>query len=246
MFLPIIFILCVIYIFFKKDNVWSRCLGIPFVLGVISIYNPYLMSIIINYLGWSERYYRFYWIFPIGIIIAVVIVDLGYKIERKYFRVFWFILFIALIIKFGNPIIIRTDDWNIYKIDSNVIEISNIIHADASKSSVNVFVDVSLMANLRQYDASLMTVFELPDLLSLENEYEEIVELAMEQKRYLALLANYNIEIDAKLINNMLIQEKVDYFVRNKSWYSDQYLENLNIEKIGETSVYEIYRVTCR
>ena len=148
-----------------------------------------------------------------------------------------------LIICCGNPVIIREENWNIYKVDSNVIEISDIIHGDAEQPSVNVFADITVIPNLRQYDASLTTVLGLADLYFFNKTYEEICDVAMSQERYLMLMANYNVEIDAELVNSALIREKVDYFIRNKGWFSEEYVESLNMQKIGETSLYEVYKV---
>lgn len=243
LFLPFLFAAAVVFIFCKKDKVWRNCLGIPFVAGLVSVFNPFLMNLVIHFLGRKERYYRFYWMVPVCIIISIVIADLLYRLKSRLYRALCFLAVCILLICCGNPVIIRNEGWNIYKVDSNAIEISDIIHRDTEQPSVNVFADITLLPNLRQYDASLTTVLGLADLYFFNKTYEEICDIAMSQERYLMLMANYNVEIDAELVNSELIRQNVDYFIRNKGWFSEEYVDSLNLEKIGETSLYEIYKV---
>lgn len=241
--MPFLFATAVVFIFCKKDMVWRKCLGIPFLVGLVSVYNPFLMNLVLYFLGRKERYYRFYWIIQVCIIVSVAIVDLLCQFKSRLFKIICFLAVCILIICCGKPVIIREEGWNIYKVDSNVIEISDIIHADAEQLSVNIFADITLLSSLRQYDASLTSVLGLADLYFFNKKYEEICDVAMSQERYLMLMGNYNVEIDAELVNSELIREKVDYFIRNKEWFSGEYMESLDMEKVGETSLYEVYKV---
>ncbi len=110
------------------------------------------------------------------------------------------------------------------------------------RESPVVFVDANLLPCLRQYDPSLQSVLGLQDYISLSYSLDEVWTWYLGRNRGLVLMGNYGVEISPQVINVNLKQAGVDYFVRSKSWFSKEYIQALDILKIGETDGYEVYR----
>lgn len=245
MFLPIVCCVCLIFIILKKSKVWNDGIIFPLLLLGVTIYNPFLMEKILEKVNFSSRYYRFYWIMPIAVIVAAAVMICVERIKSFFIKGIIIVVFYGAVVYCGSGVIVNTDDWNLYKIDSNVFEISHIIHEDTDEETPVVFVDTSLHHSIRQYDPSLITVLNSSptEYYSLTCEMEQVYDACIRMEKYLVIIGNYNHELDAKLVNQGFINEKVDYFVRNKEWFSEEYISSLNVFKVGESERYEVYRV---
>ena len=104
-------------------------------------------------------------------------------------------------------------------------------------------VDTTLIPSIRQFDPSLISAIELTEYLSPGIDQEYMYNRNKNHGDYLALISNFNEEVDPILVRGKLIEVGVDYYVRNKSWFSDEYIKNLGQLKIGETASYEVYRI---
>lgn len=241
--IPMLLICALLYMLHKKNKIWNRTMLWPFFIGCCTVFNPFVMRAVLEKLDWNNRYYRFYWLVPVTLIISVTAADLYSALSSKLFRAGWAVLLLASIVFFGKFIIAGTDHWNLYMMDYNVIEVSKIIHKDYKKQeSPVVFVDANLLPCLRQYDPSLQSVLGLQDYISLSYSLDEVWTWYLGRNRGLVLMGNYGVEISPQVINVNLKQAGVDYFVRSKSWFSKEYIQALDILKIGETDGYEVYR----
>jgi len=241
--IPILFVLSVIYILIKKEKLWNRTFLFPFVFGACTVFNPFIINAFLKKLGWYNRYYRFYWIIPFSLVISLVVVDVLERVKKKRYKVFLVIIVLGLVIIYRSPVVFNAKNWNIYKVSNDTMEVSEIIHQDTNEQTPYVLADNTIVDTLRQYDPSIISVLRLYEILSLNHELEEVYDAYMNSENELILMANYDVEIDAELVNARLHTEKIDYFVRNKEWYSDEYLKTLDIAKIGETTLYEVYKV---
>lgn len=243
--IPILFFLSMIYIAAKRDKLWNRALIFPFVLGLCTIFNPWLMDKILGRMNWYNRYYRFYWIVPVSLCISVAFADVWMKFKRGWIKVCLAIFSCMAVMYFGNAVLTDYEDWNIYKIDGDAIECSNIIHHDSEKGDPLVLVNISLAMIIRQYDPSIRAVHGLFDFLpNYYSDVSVIYDMYIAKGECLKLLGNYDVEVEPELVNQSLKQMEVDYFIRYKGWYSDEYIQSLDLYKVGETEEYEVYRVT--
>lgn len=220
---------------------------------MLTVYNPILMYWVMKFLNISERYYRFYWLTPFALIIGVAITDyyVGNVKDKnealKIFVVFLLVYFIA-----GSQHEFRLSklsDINVYGISEENIELSNIIRNDKGNDEETViFSDTNIIYTLRIYDASLLPVasrYEDTKFLygsDKEAAREMLYECCEEGKSYI-LIANWDVEYDVDTVKRDLADAGVEYFIRNKSWYSDEYMKELGYTLIGETVNYQVYKV---
>ena len=241
---PILFLISIIYIICKRDKLWNRAIVFPFVLGLCTIFNPWLMNRVLGKLNWYNRYYRFYWIVPVSLLISVAFADIWAKCKKEWMKVCLVIFGCFGLLCFGNPVLTDFSHWNIYKVDHNAIECSDIIHQDTEEEEPTVLVNLSLAMTIRQYDPSLKAVHGLFDFLpNYYSDVSTIYDNYISRGEYLKLFGNYNVEVESELINQSLKEMDVDYFIRYKSWYSDEYIQSLNLFRVGETEEYDVYRV---
>lgn len=241
---PILFLISIIFIICKRDKLWNRAMIFPFVLGLCTIYNPWLMNRILEKLNWYNRYYRFYWIVPVSLLISAAFADIWVRCKRGWIKACLVMLCCIVLLRFGNPVVIDFSHWNIYKVDYNAIECSNIIHQDTEEEEPMVLVNIMLAKTIRQYDPSLKAAHGLFDFLpNYYSDVNVIYDNYIARGECLKLFGNYDVEVDSELINQSLKEMEVDYFIRYKSWYSDEYIQSLNLFKVGETEEYEVYRV---
>lgn len=240
LYLGSLFLLCK-----KKSPIMRQIFLWPFVIMLLTIFNPFLMDFVLNKLNWRDRYYRFYWLIPVEILCAYMLAVLVAKQKEKESKVIVFLLALCIAYLCGSTAIKIKPSENIYKIDNYVVEVSDLIQEDTDKENPIVLYDRELYYKIRQYDPSVIAAVNADYMYLLkdtEEPDEEIIEQYAAGEAALALLMSCNIEIDADIVNEALREKKVDYFVRNLDWYSKDYLERLDIELLGKTDGYEIYR----
>lgn len=251
--IPILFIVSLI-ILYKSDSVLSKKIFVyPFLLCMLTVYNPILMHWVINLLNIPERYYRFYWLTPFALIIGIAFADyyVGNKKDKRNELITFAVLFM-LFLMVGTRHefkIEKTPGNNVYGISEENIGISNIIQNDKKNDEETIiFADTRIVYTLRMYDASLLPVASRYEDMNYlyggitESAQIKLAEYCEEGKSYI-LIANSNIEYDVDTVKKDLSDAGVQYFIRNKSWYSDTYMAELGYKLIGETANYQVYKV---
>lgn len=249
--IPLLFAVALIYIFSQKRQFWIKTLGQPFLFLLLTLYNPFIVYWVLKVLDFKERYYRFYWLTLTTFIIAVCVSDLIGDIKNKYYMWLAVVAAVLLLSTVGNRIEYALSIGNVYGINQNVIEVSDIIHSDykerhdEAKADITVFNDTSLVTLLRQYDASLRPLTSRWDTIGVPGlplSDAEFPVWASTGRSYL-IIANSNVDYEPELVYQDLHNAGAEYFIRQKGWYSDSYVEALGLEYIGESENYIVYRV---
>ena len=55
-FLPILFVLCIVFMVFRKNKIWNEGIIYPLLLGCATVFNPFFMRPIINKFGFANKY----------------------------------------------------------------------------------------------------------------------------------------------------------------------------------------------
>lgn len=154
-----------------------------------------------------------------------------------------FVFSLSFIFVRGSTSEAAVDD-NIYKIDDSVIAVADMIEEHKEMENPVVLCDAELYYWIRQYNPavtnavtnSVMDIyrFKAADEIDTTEQYES-------KKKALSMFTR-GVEIDVETANELLKKKKVDYFVRNTDYYSDFYLEHLNLEYVDAVDGYELYR----
>lgn len=240
----VLYLGCLFYIVRKKDKIMTQVFVWPFVILLATVFNPLIMEPVLDKLGWRNRYNRFYWMLPVTFLCAFFAAKLIVKQKKGAERNILILFMICLLFLCGGSTSEAAVDDNIYKIDDSVIAVADMIEEHAEMENPVVFWDADMYYWIRQYDPALIAAvphsitdiyrFMSADGIDVEEQYES-------KKKALSMFMR-GVEIDVETANELLEEQNVDYFVRNKNYYSDFYLDHLNLVYVDAVDGYELYR----
>ena len=244
-----VYLVAVIYILKTEQGNKKYILGYMPIVALLTVFNPLIVGKIVEKLGLASRYYRFYWILPIALTLSIVLIDMickSKKVTDKLMIAFLAILLINLAgVKFQYEHDDRRD--NVYKVSDEVIEISNIIHDYTDKEQITAYYGLNLMMELRTYDASIVTPVGRVEPDSMD---EEAILKLKDEAGYGNVYGNYDVlkvmtyvgvEYSPQIVHDAFEEYNIECFIRDKAMFSNEYIESLGFEKIGETESYEVY-----
>lgn len=242
---PLLILLSEIYILKTKDQFWKKIMVYPIIITLLTVLNPIIMYWIVLKMSWSDRYYRFYWLIPVAFILACSITDILSKLRNGWEKLACSVLVVLILFVLGVRFPVDSKAENIYKISNEVIEISELIHEDSPENQMPLALyDLSLVPVIRQYDASIRSAMDRGECRGLR--YFDVndkvyLDAAKDDKSYL-IIGNINYEYNIDKIRRDMHQRGIEYFIRNKWWFSNSYVDKLGFQWIGETENYEVYK----
>ena len=222
----------------KQIFVW------PFLILLFTVYNPLIMGPVLEVTGWADRYSRFFWILPVEILCAYTFAMLIDRRKNMSSKAVMVCLMICMALMCGGTLIKEIPDENIYKMDDYILEISELIGEEKTTERPIIICDRNVYYQIRQYDASLLMAINNDEMTMYgEKQADELVveEQYLSQSNAGAMFVR-GAEVDAELVNALLVERNADFFVRNIDYYSDEYLQSLNLSYVGEVEGYEIDR----
>ncbi len=233
-----------LYIAQKKSSVMKQVFVWPFVILLFTVFNPLVMEPILEMTDWRDRYSRFFWMLPVEFLSAYLLACLIEKQKRVEEKAALVIVVACMVFLCGGSATKMELDDNIYKIDSSVIEVAEMIEKASDKENPVVFYDEALYYWIRQYDASIIAAVnagEMDKYLWIPGENIDIDEQDEDEGTTLSMFVR-GVEIEPETVNRAIENRNVDFFVRNTDFYTDEYLQQLNIVYVDEVEGYELYR----
>lgn len=182
-----------------KGNEKEKRIFIPMsVLSVATVYNPVFPHLLTLFTKIDSEYYRFFWMTPVIVLLPYVATKLilgllnGSIVHKKSviaLSILALVLSSSSVFKSGMKLA-----ENEYKIPSELIEISEIIHSDSDKEYPKAFLEYEYNMQMRQYDGKMLLTIDREDYLyAVTNEYttEMIDSNEFPQYRLLAALVRY-------------------------------------------------------
>jgi hypothetical protein len=222
-----LFLLSLIYIYKKVEKKEIRNFILFSVIIFILILNPIFCKVILKFIG-SGVYWRMFWVLPMGIVIAYVGTDIILKSKKGIERIIIGVA-IVLIIILGGKCVFNDENFtlatNWYKIPQETLAITSLISEDDENDKC-LLAPVEMVAYVRQYDPSIyMMVQRIPD--TYENEP---VVASMESG-------------DVDTVLEKCKTYGANYVVFRKTTIEEKNMDNYNINKIGETVNYVLYKI---
>ena len=208
-FLVLFFVMLIFIAVYSGER--ERNIFVP--LGVImalTVYNPLFPLLLTKITKIDSEYYRFFWITPVVVLVPYVLTKLilamlDGKIKNKAVIIVLALLVLVMsaesVTKSGMKIA-----ENKYKIPDELIEISEIIHADSDKEYPKAFLEFEYNMQMRQYDAKMLLTIDREDYLNaVSNEYttEMIDSDEFPQYRLLAGLIRYQNVAPEKIVEGL-------------------------------------------
>lgn len=219
-----LFPLTLVLILFARKKKY-RVLGIyPYLLFFVTVCNPYLITFMGNLIGLADRYYRFFWIIPLGLTLGVIVAWACLKIKRGVFKGMLCAVSAALIIILGSPAYLgqaapkysmtETKYYN----SQSTIRISEELHKHGIQNPVVAYPD-TLLYDLCQYDPyhiSVLTRDETPRIMnsfSMETLHQAVTDKNYEMIVKYVFLSGWIDQLSADQLREAFTNYRVDYFV---------------------------------
>ena len=147
---------CLVYLVYKKDKKLMELFVWPFLILLATVYNPFLMRPIIEKMGWEDRYMRFYWLLPAEFLCAYLLARLVNRKAKREVQFAVGVVVLGIVFLCGSSLVKYIPDENVYKIDSWVIETSELIAETSEKENPVILVDQEMYSSIRQYDPTVI------------------------------------------------------------------------------------------
>lgn len=145
-----------VYLVYKKDRKLTDLFVWPFLTLLVTVYNPFLMRPIIEKMGWEDRYMRFYWLLPAEFLCAYLLARLMNRKAKREVQFAIGAVVLCMVLLCGSSLVKYIPDENVYKIDSWVIETSELIAETSEKENPVILVDQEMYSSIRQYDPTVI------------------------------------------------------------------------------------------
>ena len=235
---------CLVYLVYKKDKKLMELFVWPFLILLATVYNPFLMRPIIEKMGWEDRYMRFYWLLPAEFLCAYLLARLVNRKAKREVQFAVGVVVLGIVFLCGSSLVKYIPDENVYKIDSWVLETSELIAEASKKENPVILVDQEMYSSIRQYDPTVIEavnntgmaryMFTDTEELPVDGQYDD-------HSTAVSLFVK-GVEVDASIMNEIFAERQVDFFVRNTRYYSAEYLQQLDLTYVGAVEGYEVYR----
>ena len=240
------YLIAVLFILIKGEK-RDRELFLPQALMLlITVYNPLTAMILEKIFDVSSEYYRLFWIAPVIVLVPYVATLIITREGRGRDNILFAVLITAMFIVGGNYVYAKGYDAaeNIYKIPDELIEISEIIHADSDTEYVKAFFEYDYNMEIRQYDPKMLLSVDREDYIYAVN-YSYTEEMLEDENRpqdkLLALLVrNQNIEEDD--LTEALDATNTAYVVLSKGHPQAAFVKRAGLYELSETKTHVIYK----
>lgn len=243
-------ILMILVLFIKKRE--YRLLGIyPFLIFFLTVCNPFLIGIAGKVIGLSDRYYRFFWVIPLGLMMGLLVTWIIGKIRWKVVKGVVLVVCFGVIIMLGKPAYYSeeapeyTKKENDFYITDTVVDISKEFHKHGLKNPKVLYPDW-MVYEMCQYDPSVISLFTREEIPGLFPGSQDLLINAVDEKNYELIVKYIYLTAWLDLVTPELFHEsskalKIDYYVipRELEWVIDFY-EASGCELTGEVEGYYI------
>lgn len=220
----------------------------PFVLLLFTLYNPILITPIMDKIGLAVRIRRIYWLLPVNILVAYICVRLVLKFRSKLLQVVSVVLLVCIVALSGQCMLNSNMEktQNIYKINNEVIEVANALKAKNEEEVQTAFVSPNLL-QLREYDPSIFNTMTRSVMMkwSLDLTDEEAVGKVIDgenDRKKIALVLRFGyLNMNCSVFRESLKETKTEYLILEKNSDIAAYLTQAGCILTYESQNYYIF-----
>lgn len=155
-FIVALYVIATLYILIKEKDMNKKCLMViyPILLGLL-LFCPLFYHIAEIFV--QGTYFRLFWLFPMGVVIAYAFTDLIYTFSKKYAQFPIFLLSIVIVAICGKFIYTEENfekTTNVYKIPEEAKQVIDFMAKDTTPEK-KVLVPKEITPYVRQLDSTM-------------------------------------------------------------------------------------------
>lgn len=223
--LIVVFLLAVLYILKKSNQKQRKYLIAIAVMAVLLVFNGITFAIV-KRLGEDTTYYRFFWICPVVLASAYLVVELFFeKAVKRQQKVCLLLVFAVMLLgNYGQSF----NGWsnipfNVYQIDDDIVQLGDLLAEYTGGERTILLAEDDIASHIREYNADIISN---PDGLYY---LDEIINGGQ---------ANYA----ARIVMLYMDFNKAEYIaVAKEKIGTNRLFLSIGCEEAGETEHYKLY-----
>lgn len=223
--LVVVFLITVLYILKKSNQKQRKYLVTIAIMAVLLLFNGVTFAVV-KWLGEDTTYYRFFWICPVVLASAYLVVELLFEVAVKgWQKICLLLVFSAMLLgNYGQSF----NGWsnipsNVYQIDDDIVQLGDLLAELTDDERTILLAEDDIASHIREYNANIISnpdgLYYLDEIINGEqvNYASRIVMLYMEFNK-----AEYIAVAKEKIGTNRLFL-------------------SIGCEEVGETDHYKLY-----
>lgn len=213
---------------------------------LLTVYNPIAPVILDKIFDVNSEYYRFFWIAPVIVLLPYIAVKLIMNCKDKTMKAGVALSLVIICLLSGNFLYENgyVPATNAYKMPDEMIQISELIHADADEKYPKAFLEYEYNMQMRQYDPKMLLTIDREDyLFAVTNPYTEemLADEEHPQYRLLATLIRYQPVEEVDFLA-ALDATGTEYVVVSKDNPMVPFLQNAGLDAVDYTNNHVILK----
>lgn len=231
----------------------------PIIIAVFTVFNPVIMYIIAGKIGLAARLKRIYFILPVAILTAYMMVSLVNRFKAQKLRLIIAIcstVLLAVMLISSNTTVISPVFGNVAsnfsKMDNLVVEMDKMIHDNTDSETAKVLYTDSDFFEMHTYDPTINWASSRYYILDwridiAEGEaYETAINRCLEsgdRRGALTFIGYTGFTPDIDLYRAALKSEQVDFIIINEKSNLRSFYEANGFEMIGQSGDFLLYKI---
>ncbi len=247
------FAIAIVLLIVSVKKKWKKGFLFYILMLFMTVFNPLIVTPVIEWLDFDDEYYRLIWLLPVTILLAWMAVSVSERMKRWWMKAAAYVIFFLILAFPGKSILDKglERSENLYKIPDEVIEICDVLHTDSGEDELRAAMDFSLIVLMGQYDPSIELTITYNDYSFLEWQWETNdnfneeypPELTERLKIYRVLYLKDEEAMEGLDFIRALWLTETEYVVMGKGSAVIDYLYDLNLEYIMDTDSYVVMKV---
>lgn len=244
-----LYVVSVLFLGVKGGKKEKALFVYPVVIWMLTVFNPLFVNRFILAFRVETRYYRYFWMLPVAVLLVYMLVKLLNKFNKagKVCVLAGIVLVCFLCRSQMRPFL--EPPTNPYRINDEVVAAADIVAADKTKDSVKVAYNIFFFYEIRQYDASIKPFITRTEFVAFPASMtQEEIDQIIEEKEYHTLMQYVyllDVTVDTNILREMLDAEELDYmFLEKGRGNLETQLLECGCVEVGQTENYIVVR--CR
>jgi len=223
--LVVVFLIAAIYILKKSSQRQRKYFVAVAVISILLVFNGITFAIV-KRMGEDTTYYRFFWICPIVLVSAYLVVELLFEAAvKKIQKICLLAVFgVMLFVNYGQSFSGWTNlPSNIYQIDDDIVQLGDLVDEKSGGKRTFLLVNEYVSAHIREYNANIIIN---PDGMLYLNP----------------IVNGNNINYASRYVMTFLASNWSEYIaVEKEKIGTNRLFQSIGCEKIGVTDTFNLY-----